>query len=104
MADASTGTMRLDLFLWYVRLAKTRNVAQDLAAAGHLRIDGRRIERAHTPVRLGNVLTFAHGGRVRAVRVEALPTRRGPAPEAQGCYTDLDLAPDLENVSQQAAG
>lgn len=94
MADA----MRLDTFLWFARLAKTRNVAQNLATTGHLRIDGRPIERAHAPVRVGNVLTFAAHGRVRALRVEALPARRGPAPEAQACYTDLGAA----NVSQQA--
>ena len=104
MADAPSGTvadcMRLDLFLWYVRLAKTRSAAQDIAAAGRLRLDGRLIERAAAPVRVGNVLTFAHHGHVRALRVEALPPRRGPAPEAQACYTEVTAA----NVSQQAAG
>ena len=100
--------MRVDRFLWWARLAKTRSAAQAIAEAGRLRIDGRVIERAHCPVRVGNVLTYpAHGpgnGGVRVVRVEALPVRRGPAPEAQGCYSDL-LAPensiDDANVSQQ---
>ena len=96
MAEA----MRLDLFLWYARLAKTRAVAQELAVAGRLRIDGRLIERAHCPVRVGNVLTFAQHGHVRALRVEALPVRRGPAPEAQGCYTDVTAG----NVAAQSAG
>lgn len=91
-AEVGGEVMRLDIFLWYVRLAKTRGLAQDLAAVGRLRIDGRLIERAHAPVRVGNVLTFAQAGRVRAVRVESLPPRRGPAPEAQACYTDLGAA------------
>lgn len=86
MADAS---MRLDRFLWFVRLAKTRNHAQDMACDGRLRIDGRPIDRSAAPVRVGNILTFAHQGRVRVLRIEALPTRRGPAPEAQGCYQEL---------------
>lgn len=90
--------MRLDRFLWFTRLAKTRTLAQTIAEDGHLRIDGRPIDRAHCPVRIGNVLTFAHHGRVRVVRVLALPTRRGPAPEAQACYDDMAGA----NVSQQA--
>ena len=90
--------MRLDLFLWWARLAKTREVARALACDGHLRMDGRAIDRAHCPVRVGTVLTFAHAGRVRVVRVETLPTRRGPAPEAQACYLDLSPA---ANVSQQ---
>ncbi|MCP3734152.1 RNA-binding S4 domain-containing protein [Sphingomonas sp. RP10(2022)] len=92
MAEAS---MRLDRFLWFVRLAKTRGVAQDIACDGRMRIDGRRVERSAAPVRVGNILTFAQGSRVRVLRVEALPTRRGPAPEAQGCYQEL-----VANVSQ----
>ncbi|MEH3046064.1 RNA-binding S4 domain-containing protein [Sphingomonas adhaesiva] len=98
----SAGTMRLDLFLWYVRIAKTRSIAQAMASDGHLRIDGRAIDRAHAPVRVGNILTFAHHGHVRVLRVAALPHRRGPAPEAQGCYEELLLG-ETANVSQQAA-
>ena len=103
-AGTAAAAMRLDVFLWYARLARTRSAAQALAATGRLRLDGRLIERAHCPVRVGNILTFAAGARVRALRVEALPHRRGPAPEAQGCYTDLVVG-DVgvgENVSQQA--
>ncbi|MBP8231150.1 RNA-binding S4 domain-containing protein [Rhizorhabdus sp.] len=85
--------MRLDKFLWFTRLTKTRALAQVLAEAGHMRIDGRVVDRAHATVRIGNVLTFALHDRVRIVRVEALPVRRGPAPEAAACYTDLSPPP-----------
>jgi len=98
--------MRLDRFLWWARLAKTRTAAQGLAEAGHLRIDGRAIDRAHCPVRVGNVLTFAAHGRVRVVRVEALPVRRGPPAEARACYDELTTAdafrPAGDNNSQEA--
>jgi ribosome-associated heat shock protein Hsp15 len=90
-------TMRLDRFLWWARLTKTRGQAQELATAGHLRLDGRRIERAAAGVRIGSVIGFFRGGRVRVVRVESLPVRRGPAPEAQALYTEL------ANDSQQGA-
>jgi len=81
--------MRLDKFLWFVRVTKTRGIAQDIAAGGHLRIDGRPTTRAHAEVRVGQVLSFPLQGEVRVLRVEALPTRRGPAIEAQACYTNL---------------
>lgn len=90
--------MRLDRFLWFARLAKTRERAQSMAANTRLRIDGRPIDRAHAPVRPGNVLTFLCNDRIRVIRIESLPPRRGPAPEARGCYTELG-----ENASQQAA-
>jgi ribosome-associated heat shock protein Hsp15 len=98
MAAEPDGTMRLDRFLWFARIAKTRPFARGLAESGHLRIDGRAVDRPAAPVRIGNVLTFAdHRGQVRALRVEALPARRGPAAEARLCYVDL------ANVSQVAA-
>jgi ribosome-associated heat shock protein Hsp15 len=87
MADA---TMRLDRFLWFARIVKSRSYAQGLATQGHFRIDGRPVDRPAAPVRVGNVLTFAdHRGDVRAIRVETLPHRRGPPTEASACYVDL---------------
>ena len=96
--------MRLDRYLWFVRLAKSRELAQAMAAEGRLRIDGRRVDRAHTAVRVGNILTFFKAGAVRVVRVETLPQRRGPAPEAQACYRDLDTMSQDANESQEGAG
>ncbi len=81
--------MRLDKFLWFTRFTKTRPLAQQLIAAGHLRIDGQRCDKPHAEVRAGQVLSFPLGSRVRIVRVQRLPSRRGPAPEAQACYADL---------------
>lgn len=91
--------MRIDRFLWWARLAATRSVAQGIAEKGTLRIDGRRIERSSASVRVGCVVAFPLYGKVRVVRVEQLPSRRGPPGEAQACYQDLSVA---ENVSQKA--
>lgn len=90
MAEPGGGTIRLDRFLWFARIVKTRDVAQALARSGRLRLDGRVVDRAAAEVRLGSVLAFAApGGRVRAVRVAALPARRGPPAEGRACYVDL---------------
>lgn len=96
MADPVTGighgpTLRIDKLLWFARLSKSRSAAQKLAEDGHIRLNGRRIERAHAPVRSGDLITFPHGDAVRVVRVIQLPTRRGPAPEAQACYEELTV-------------
>ncbi len=86
--------MRLDRFLWFARFAKTRPLAQGLVTDGRMRLDGRVVERPSVLVRPGSVLAFALGGRVRVIRVEALPVRRGPALEAALCYTDLSPTVD----------
>lgn len=82
-------SLRLDKFLWFARIVKTRGQAQELAEQGHLRLDGRAIDRAHAPVRIGDVLSFALRGRVRVIRVEVLPARRGPAAEARQTYSEI---------------
>jgi ribosome-associated heat shock protein Hsp15 len=82
-------SLRLDKFLWFARIVKTRVAAHALAEDGRIRIDGRVIDRAHAPVRVGDVLSFAHRGQVRVLRVESLPVRRGPPAEARAFYCEL---------------
>jgi ribosome-associated heat shock protein Hsp15 len=82
-------SLRLDKFLWFARIVKTRSAAQALAGDGRIRIAGRVVDRAHAPVRVGDVLSFAQRGEVRVLRVEALPVRRGPPAEARLLYCEL---------------
>ena len=87
--------MRIDKLLWFLRLAKTRPLAQALAQGGHMRLNGRRIDRAHHKVATGDVLTVPVGNTVRVIEILALPERRGPASEAQACYRVLDGRAEL---------
>lgn len=82
--------MRIDKLLWFLRLARTRTIAQEMVEAGHMRINGRRVDRAHQKVGAGDVLTVPTHSGVRVIEIVALPHRRGPAPEAQACYRVLD--------------
>lgn len=83
-------SLRLDKFLWFARIVKTRGQAQQLAEEGRLRIGGRVIDRAHAPVRPGDVLSFALRGKVRVIRIDMLPVRRGPPAEARALYSEID--------------
>jgi ribosome-associated heat shock protein Hsp15 len=82
-------TLRLDKFLWFARIVKSRAQAQMLAENGRIRIGGRLIEKAHAPVRPGEILSFAQRGRVRAIRIERLPSRRVSAAETPSLYCEL---------------
>ncbi|WP_395612372.1 RNA-binding S4 domain-containing protein [Allosphingosinicella sp.] len=88
MADAPAST-RLDKFLWFARIVKTRDQAQQMAEGGRLRLNGRVVDKAHAVVRVGDVLGFARLGEVHVLKVEALPTRRGPPAEARSLYSEL---------------
>ena len=97
-------TIRLDRFLWFARLAKTRSAAQAIAEKGTLRLDGRRIERSAAPVRIGAIIVFPLYGKIVALRVEALPKRRGPPAEAATLYTRLETqAPRNVDAAESGA-
>lgn len=82
--------MRIDKLLWFLRLARTRTIAQGMAEEGHMRLNGRRVDRAHQKVSPGDVLTLPTLSGARVIEIVTLPARRGPAPEAQACYRVLD--------------
>ena len=85
--------MRIDRFLFFIRLVKSRSFAQAVIAAGHVRIDGKRIEKPSEEVRVGSIVALPLHDRVRVLKVLALPARRGPAAEARACYEELGAAP-----------
>lgn len=86
-------TIRLDKWLWHARLCKTRGLAARLIESGAVRVNTARVRKPATPLRIGDGVTLACGGRVRALRVLELGLRRGPAPEARHLYQDLDAGP-----------
>lgn len=90
--DGGRPTLRLDKYLWHARFFKTRTQAAAFVERGRLRLDGTPVARPHQPVRVGAVLTFPLGARVRVVRVLALGERRGPASEARLLYEDVGEA------------
>ena len=98
MADGES--LRLDKFLWFSRIVKTRALAQQVAEEGRLRLGGRVIDRAHCPVRVGDVLSFPLRGQVRVIRVNALPKRRAPPAEARLIYSDLGDGPLTSQAPQ----
>lgn len=83
-------SQRLDRYLWHARLAASRSAAQALAERGIVRLNGRRVERAHVHVRRGDLLTLPLGQQVHVIRVIELPSRRGPAPEARTLYEFIE--------------
>ena len=90
MSGEAPATIRLDKWLWQARFCKSRAIAARFVADGAVRVNAVRVTKPAAPLRVGDGLSFAIGGRVRAIRVLALGIRRGPAPEAQALYADLD--------------
>lgn len=105
-SPGAAGSIRLDKLLWYLRFARSRSIAQAMVAAGHIRLDGRRVSRASVAVHPGATIVLPVGERIEVIRLLTLPPRRGPAPEAKACYerlTSAPASPGNESDSQLAA-
>jgi ribosome-associated heat shock protein Hsp15 len=84
---------RLDKWLYFARLAKSRTLAADLILAGKVRINRARAGKPSHLLRTGEVVTIALHGRVLVLKVLAPGQRRGPPPEARALYEVLSPGP-----------
>jgi ribosome-associated heat shock protein Hsp15 len=80
---------RLDKWLWCARFIKVRSGCARWVADGGVRINRQPTDKPHARLRPGDVLTLAHGDRIRVVRVLSLARRRGPPVEARTLFEEL---------------
>jgi ribosome-associated heat shock protein Hsp15 len=83
---------RIDRWLWFARIVKSRTLAQALIERGKVRVNRVKVDKTSTIVKTGDVLTLALGPRVVSIEILGIGSRRGPAPEAQTLYRDLTPA------------
>ncbi|MFP3990604.1 S4 domain-containing protein [Streptomyces sp. E11-3] len=87
-----TGTVRVDSWIWSVRLTKTRSAAASACRAGHVRVNGDRAKPAQA-VKAGDEVRLRHAGRDRVVVVRRIIRKRVGAPVAVECYVDNSPPP-----------
>jgi ribosome-associated heat shock protein Hsp15 len=90
--DPSRGSVRVDSWIWSVRLVKSRSLAATACRGGHVRVNGERVKPAHG-VRVGDEVRVWHAGRERVVVVKELLRKRVGAPVAVTCYLDNSPPP-----------
>ena len=78
---------RIDVWLWSVRLFKTRSLATKAVSGGHVRLNGDPVKPAHA-VRPGDRVTVKEPGWTREVEVVELLNKRVGAPIARKAYVD----------------
>jgi ribosome-associated heat shock protein Hsp15 len=81
---------RLDKWLWFARVLKSRTLAAELVERGKVRVNRMRVVKPSHTVREGDVLTISLRGRVLVLKVLAAGARRGPPPEARCLYERVD--------------
>lgn len=88
-AEAGIEVQRLDKWLWFARVLKTRTSAAGLISDGRVRVNRVRTTKPAQPVRAGDVITISVAGGVRVLEVLAAGKRRGPATEAAELYNEI---------------
>lgn len=93
---------RVDKWLFFARVVKSRSLAAKLAQGGRVRVNRGKIDQASHLIREGDVLTVTLERRVLVFRVLDLGSRRGPASEARLLYEDLTPPPPAESDKSKA--
>ncbi|MER6916569.1 RNA-binding S4 domain-containing protein [Streptomyces sp. NPDC000594] len=92
MDTQATEPVRVDSWIWSVRLTKSRSQASAACKAGHVRVNGTRVKASQT-VKPGDQVRLFHAGRERIVVVTRAIGKRVGAPVAVECYTDQSPPP-----------
>jgi ribosome-associated heat shock protein Hsp15 len=87
VAEARPGAVRIDRWLFGVRLFKSRSAAADAAGGGRVHLNGDRVKPSRA-VRPGDTVAFTRNAVMFECVVVAVPPRRGPASEAARCYEE----------------
>jgi ribosome-associated heat shock protein Hsp15 len=87
------GRQRIDKWLFFARVVKSRSLAAKLAIAGRVRVNGDKAGQASDSVKPGDVLTITLERRILVYKVLQQGSRRGPAEEARTLYEDLSPPP-----------
>ncbi|MFG2544441.1 RNA-binding S4 domain-containing protein [Streptomyces sp. NPDC048594] len=85
-------SVRVDSWIWAVRLIKTRSLGATACRGGHVRVNGDRVKPAYS-LRVGDEVRLRHEGRERVVIVKRLIRKRVGAPIAAQCYVDNSPPP-----------
>ena len=103
-------TLRLDIYLYYIRIFKSRSIATKFVSKNRLRISGHVTQKPHKMISIGDVLTMTINDNIKILKVLDIPNRRGPYSESLNFYEDItpvesipkkeSLKPDIKFVKR----
>tara|TARA_B100001027_G_C16031631_1_gene225815 strand:- start:123 stop:518 length:396 start_codon:yes stop_codon:yes gene_type:complete len=91
-------TLRLDIYLYYIRIFKSRSIATKFVSNNRLRISGQVTHKPHKLISIGDVLTMTINDNLKILKVLDIPNRRGPYLESLNFYKDIT---PIENIPKK---
>ena len=95
-------TLRLDIYLYYIRIFKSRSIATKFVLTNRLRISGQVTQKPHKMISIGDVLTMTINDNIKILKVLDIPNRRGPYSESLNFYEDItpiEIIPKKESIN-----
>lgn len=89
--------LRLDKYLWAIRVFKTRSLATEACKAGRIKLNGTSVKPSQV-VRVGDIYSVQKGAEKKIVQVTGLLEKRMDAKSVQGFYEDLTPAVDPSHL------
>ncbi len=94
--------LRIDKYLWAIRLFKTRTLAAAACDAGKVRLDGTPVK-ASKNVSIGDEYEVKTEAKRWRIKVTGLLEKRVAAPEAIKNYIDITPEEEIQRLQYQAA-
>jgi ribosome-associated heat shock protein Hsp15 len=92
VVTSEASTVRVDSWIWSVRLTKSRSMAADACRGGHVKVNNESVKPSHL-LRVGDEVRVRQDQRERVVVVSKLISKRVGAPAAAECYVDNSPPP-----------
>ena len=89
-------TLRLDTYLYYIRIFKSRSIATKFVLTNRLRISGQVTQKPHRMISIGDVLTMTINDHIKILKVLDIPNRRGSYSESLNFYEDITPIENLQ--------
>ena len=93
--------IRLDLFLFYIRIFKSRNLASKFINSNRLRVSDMVTQKPHKLISISDVITFSMNNRIKVIEVTDIPVRRGSYVESLNYYKDISPIEKTEKKEEK---
>jgi len=95
--------VRIDKWLWSVRIFKSRTLATDACKSGKVKVEGEPVKPSYL-LQVGEHVAVKKNGFNFEFKVLALLEKRVGAPQAQECYEDLTTEEELNKFNDWFVG
>lgn len=94
-------SIRLDLFLFYIRIFKSRNLASKFINSNRLRVSDMVTQKPHKLISISDVITFSINNKIKVIEVTDIPVRRGSYVESLNYYKDISPIQKTEKKEEK---